>query len=188
MDNSDGMRWYAIQVRTRWELSVAKILGGKGFEPLVPQYKSRRNWSDRKVELDLPLFPGYVFCQFDGAIRLPIVTTAGVIRIVGTSRGPTPIEASEIEALQQIVQHKCKTEPHPFVAIGTRVRVLSGPLFGAEGIVKGYKNRQLILSIGLIQRSVSVDLNDDPTTIVQPLSTPQQFMSTANHTATALMS
>jgi transcriptional antiterminator NusG len=168
-----GIQWYAIQVRPRCELSVAKILNVKGFEPFVPQYKSRRVWSDRKVELDFPLFPGYMFCQFDAIARLPILTTAGVIRVVGTSKEPLPIDASEIEAVQQIVQSGFKAEPHPFIPLGSKVRVQSGPLTGLEGVVQGYKNRQLILSIGLIQRSVAVDLGDEATTLTEPTVIPE---------------
>jgi transcription antitermination factor NusG len=168
-----GIHWYGIQVRPRWELSAAKILRSKGFEPFVPQYRSRRVWSDRKVELDFPLFPGYIFCQFEAAARLPILTTAGVIRVVGTSKEPLPIEASEIEAVQQIVQSGFKAEPHPFIPVGSKVKMQSGPLAGLEGIVHGYKNRQLILSIGLIQRSVAVDLGDEAATSIGPTAIPQ---------------
>jgi transcriptional antiterminator NusG len=168
-----GIQWYAIQVRPRCELSVAKILNVKGFEPFVPQYKSRRVWSDRKVELDFPLFPGYMFCQFDAIARLPILTTAGVIRVVGTSKEPLPIEASEIEAVQQIVQSGLKSEPHFFVPVGTKVKMQSGPLTGLEGIVQGYKNQQLILSIGLIQCSVAVDLGDKAATSIGATAIPQ---------------
>jgi transcription antitermination factor NusG len=142
-------------------------LNGKGYEPFVPQYKSRRVWSDRTVELEFPLFPGYIFCRFDATARLPILTTAGVIKIVGTSKEPLPIEADDIDAVQQIVQSGFKAEPHPFIPAGTRVKVQSGPLAGVEGVVQGYKNRQLILSIGLIQRSVCVDLGDETATLIQ---------------------
>src|SRR6185437_12544170 len=78
--------WYAIQVRPRSEFLTAKILVNKGFEPFVPQYKAVHSWSDRKVELELPLITGYIFCRFNPEVRLPIMTTAGVVRIVGTGK------------------------------------------------------------------------------------------------------
>jgi transcription antitermination factor NusG len=161
MQNELGIQWYAVQVRPRYEMLTSKALTGKGYEPFVPQYKSRRSWSDRKMELELPLFPGYIFCRFDAQVRLPILTTPGVMRIVGTTKQPLPIDASEIEAVQTIVRLGYKAEPHAFLAIGTKVRVQHGPLGGIEGIVQGYKNRQIIVSIGLIQRSVAVDLDEN---------------------------
>lgn len=169
MENGAGIQWYAVQVRPRHEWSAAKVLNGKGYDPFVPRYKSRHVWSDRKIEIELPLFPGYIFCRFDATVRLPILTTPGVMRIVGTSKVPLPIDAGEIEAIQTVVQLGCKTEPRPFLAVGTKVQVKSGPLTGIEGIVEGYKNRQLILSIGLIQRSVAIDLDENISSLSKPV-------------------
>jgi transcription termination/antitermination protein NusG len=171
--NERKIQWYAIQVRSRSEISTAQALSGKGFEPFVPLYKSRRAWSDRKVELELPLFPGYIFCQFDPRIRLPIITTPNVLRIVGTGKSPLPIEAAEIEAVQKIVQLGYQAKPHPFLMVGTRVVIERGPLMGLEGIVKGYKNRLLILSIGMVQQSICVDLDEDCPAVVPAVSLSQ---------------
>jgi transcription antitermination factor NusG len=159
--------WFAIQVLPRHEFSSAKILRGKGFDPFVPKFKSERIWSDRKIELELPLFPGYIFCRFDVRVRLPVMTTPGVIRIVGNGKTPIPVEEREIQAVQLIVQHECKAHPHSFIPIGTCVVVDEGPLSGLAGIVKGYKNRQLVISIGLIQQSISINVDDYALKIVK---------------------
>jgi transcription termination/antitermination protein NusG len=162
----DILNWYAIQVRPRREISTAQVLGGKGFNSFVPVYKNRRIWSDRKVDIDLPLFPGYVFCRFDLRLRLPIVTTPNILRIVSAGKVPLPIEDSEIEAVQKIVLSKYQAKPYPFLTAGTRVLIEKGPLSGLCGIVKGYKNRYLILSIGVLQQSICMDLNDDILTVI----------------------
>lgn len=80
--------WYALWVRSRHEKTAADILGGKGFETFLPVYRSRRRWSDRIQELDLPLIPGYVFCRFDVKHRLPVLTTPSVVQIVGSGKTP----------------------------------------------------------------------------------------------------
>ncbi|MGH9569027.1 MAG: transcription termination/antitermination protein NusG [Candidatus Angelobacter sp.] len=164
--NSQAANWYALQVRSRYEFSTANILQNKGFEQLVPRYKSKRRWSDRSVELELPLFPGYIFCRFNPEVRLPIMTTAGVVRIVGTGKMPLPVEACEIQAIVQIVQSRCRAEPHPFVTVGARVRIERGPLAGLEGIVREHKNRHLIVSVGIVQRSIAVELDDDALAVI----------------------
>ena len=166
-ENGWIIHWYAIQVRPRSEIATAKALSGKGFEPLVPLYKSRRNWSDRKVNLDLPLFPGYIFCRFDARTRLPIMTTPNVVRIVGNGKMPLPIDAHEIEAVERVLQSGYGIQPHPFVAVGSRVMINDGPLAGLEGIVKSLKNRRLVLSVGMVQQSICVDLKDDDFTIIK---------------------
>jgi transcription antitermination factor NusG len=162
------MNWYAIQVRPRSEISTARIIENKGYEPFVPLYKSRRTWSDRKIDLELPLFPCYIFCRFDPKIRLPIMTTPNVMQILGTRKMPLPIDPSEIEAVQQIVRYGYRAEPHSFLTVGARVFIKEGPLAGIEGIVKGHKNRQLVLSVGMVQQSICVDLHDSAILEVQP--------------------
>lgn len=169
-ENGWIIHWYAIQVRPRSEIATAKALSGKGFEPLVPLYKSWRHWSDRKVDLELPLFPCYIFCRFDARTRLPIMTTPNVVRIVGNGKMPLPIDAHEIEAVRRVLQSGYETQPHPFVAVGSRVMINDGPLAGLEGIVKSLKNRRLILSVGMVQQSICVDLKDDTFTIIQTAS------------------
>src|SRR3989449_2918115 len=86
--------WFALRVRSRYENTVATILGGKGYEWFLPLYKSRRPWSDRIKEIQLPLFPGYIFCRFDLQHRLPILTTPGVVTVVGIDRKSTRLNSS----------------------------------------------------------------------------------------------
>ena len=73
-------RWFALQVRTRWESSTAVLLSGKGYQTLLPTFKTRKRWNGKVREVNAPLFPGYVFCQFDAQKRLPILVTPGVLQ------------------------------------------------------------------------------------------------------------
>ncbi|MGA9886725.1 MAG: transcription termination/antitermination NusG family protein, partial [Candidatus Acidiferrales bacterium] len=61
----DVLPWFALQVRTRQEASVAQQLNGQGYERFLPLYKVRKRWSDRIKEVNAPLFPGYLFCRFN---------------------------------------------------------------------------------------------------------------------------
>ena len=80
-------RWYALQVRTRWEASTSSLLSGKGYQTLLPTYRQKKSWSGRPKEVSAPLFPGYVFCRFDVRNRLPVLITPGVIAVVGRGKG-----------------------------------------------------------------------------------------------------
>jgi transcription antitermination factor NusG len=149
--------WFALHVRSRFEVSVASHLYGKGYECFLPTFKSRRRWSDRIKEIEAPLFPGYLFCRFNVLDRFPIVTTPGLIQIVGFNRAPVPVTESEIAALQQLVSSKLRHEPWPYLRAGAKVAIEAGPLAGLEGIfieVKG--SHRLVLSVTLLQRSVAV--------------------------------
>ncbi|HEY6250023.1 MAG TPA: UpxY family transcription antiterminator [Candidatus Angelobacter sp.] len=153
--------WFAVQVRPRFELTTARVLQSKGYGSYVPLYKEKRQWSDRQKEVESPLFPGYVFCRFRAEAHLPIVTTIGVIRILGTKKQFIVIEDAEMQAIQKAADSaESAPEPHPYIAVGSKVRVVTGPLAGVEGILSEHKNRRLILSIGAIQRSLSVTIEE----------------------------
>src|SRR4029077_14794699 len=116
----NGYPWFALQTKSRCEHVVATQLRGKGYESFLPLYKSRRHWSDRVKELELPLFPGYLFCRFDPSQRLPILTTPGVIQIVGIGKTPIPIDDNEIAAIQIAMESRLAREPWPFLKIGQK--------------------------------------------------------------------
>ena len=151
-----GDCWFALQVKRGYETHVGTLLHQKGYEQFVPTYSCKRRWSDRWKDVELPLFTGYVFCKFSIEVRAPIITTAGVIRIVGTGKRPVPVETSEIEAIRAVVTSGLRTRPHPYLAVGSKVRIAQGPLTGIEGVLSGHKGEYLVLSVRAIQGSMAV--------------------------------
>jgi transcription antitermination factor NusG len=159
--NGNDRRWCAVQVKPRHEALVSASLRSRGYEEFLPVYRTARQWSDRRKEIQVPLFTGYVFCKIDLRIPWALVSTPGVIRIVGTRKEIAVISDSEIEAIRVVGNSGKKTQPCAYVAKGSNVRIASGALAGVEGTVVGYKNRQrLVLSVDLIQSSISVELDD----------------------------
>lgn len=153
-------QWYALAVKPRHDRAVSGALEHKGYQTLVPVYKKRRRYSARTRESELPLFPGYVFCRFNALTRLPILTTPGVIQILGAGRIPIPVEESEITALQTALRLQLPVQPFPFLETGQRVRITEGALVGVEGIVMSFKQcLRLVLSISLLQRSVLLEID-----------------------------
>ena len=162
--------WYALQVRPRYEKVIASTLLGKGYEGFLPLYRQRSRWADRIKEVQLPLFPGYLFCRFDLNRRLPIMVTPGVMHIVGIGKTPHPIDDDEIAALQSIVISGLGAEPMSYLNVGERVRIEIGPLAGVEGILTALKgSRRLVVSVTLLQRSVSVEIDKSWVVAVDPL-------------------
>ena len=153
-------KWYALQVRTRWEASTSAILAGKGYETLLPTYKFKKSWSGRLRELTAPLFPGYVFCQFDVHNRLPVLITPGVLAVVGRGKTPVPVDDAEISSIQTLVSSGSYAEPWPFLEVGQRVRIESDALQGLEGILIHFKgNHRIVLSVSLLRRSVALEID-----------------------------
>jgi len=161
------MNWIALQVRQRFEKQIAEALLCKGMEVFLPLYATRRRWSDRVKEMQVPLFAGYVFCRMDLLYRMPVLTVPGVIQFVGIGRTPEPIDESEISALQSVVKSGLPSMPWPFLQVGQRIRVEKGALRDLEGILIHTKGSQrLVLSVSLLQRSVAVELDRDCVTPV----------------------
>jgi transcription antitermination factor NusG len=155
------LHWYAIQVETRLGSLASATLHNKGYEALLPLYRARRQWSDRVKEVSLPLFPGYLFCRFDVRGRiLPILTTPGVMSIVGAGKTPVPVEEVEMENIRTLLRSGHAPQPWPFLSAGERVYIERGPLAGLEGIIsEADKMYRLVVSVTLLQRSVAVEID-----------------------------
>src|SRR5208282_5548166 len=120
---AENQRWFALQVRTRWESSTALLLSGKGYQTFLPTFQTKKRSKGRVREINAPLFPGYVFCQFDAQKRLPILVTPGVLTVVGRGRVPLPVDDSEIAAIQTVVSSGLRAEPWPYLEVGQRIRI-----------------------------------------------------------------
>ena len=153
-------RWHALYTRHQYERLVAQALTGKGFEVFLPQYRAVHLWKDRRKELDLPLFPNYVFIQGGLDRMLNILTTPGVHSIVAWGGRPADIPQNEIDSVRRLVESPLRIKPHPFLNLGDRVRIKSGPLEGIEGILVRNKNTcRLVLSVEMLARSTAVEID-----------------------------
>jgi len=153
-------KWYAAYTSANHEKRVAEQLGVRLVEHFVPLYESMRCWKDRKVRLQLPLFPGYVFVRLTRSERLRVLQVPGVARLVGFNGLPCALPDSDIESLKNGLVHGVRAEPHPFLTVGRHVSVIRGPLAGQEGILIRRKgNWRVVLSVQLIMRSIAVDLD-----------------------------
>jgi transcription antitermination factor NusG len=168
--------WFALQTRPRNEKQVERLLTHKGYECCLPMYRQRRQWSDRVVEVELPLFPAYIFCRFNSSAIGKAISTPGVARIVGFGGQPTEVAIEEIEPLQLLGQSDLLREPWRYMPNGTLVQVETGPLAGARGIVySGEDKRRLVISVTLLQRSVAVHLDEN--TLISLVEEPKEAKS-----------
>jgi transcription antitermination factor NusG len=154
--------WYALYVRSRHEKTVENSLKSKGYNVFSPSYRTKRKRVDRIAEIEVALFPGYVFCQFDPSKRLPILMTPGVVGVVGRGNRPEPVDEKEIASIRTLALAGHPVQPWPFLRSGQRIRMQSGPLTGAEGIFLHIQDEyHLIVSLSLLQRAVSVVIEKD---------------------------
>jgi transcription antitermination factor NusG len=155
-----ALMWYALQTRSNSERLVYRVLDEKGYELFLPMYSEQRRWSDRVKQINIPLFPGYVFCRLDSHNRLPILQSPGVVRIVGNGNLPIPIAEEEIEAVKNVVKSTLPYIPWPSLVPGHRVVVDRGPLMGLQGVLlRVRQGHRLVVSINMLQRAVAVELD-----------------------------
>ena len=169
---STDPRWFAVHTSANQERTVAIALGQRGVEHFLPRYQSVRRWSDRRVLLDLPLFPGYLFVRIASVDRLRVLQVPRVAQLVGFGGQPVPLPDEEIEALRRGLSRTGRVEPHPYLTAGRHVRVIDGPFEGTEGILLRRKNSlRVVVSLELIMRSVSIEVDE---TVVEPIQHSRQ--------------
>lgn len=156
----DRTRWYAACTCSRHEKSVARHLESRAIDAFLPLYQRVSRWKDRRVIVQEPLFAGYIFVRISLAEKMRVLELPSVSRLIGFNGEPTPLPDEEIEALRDGLNGGVQATPCPYLAIGRRVRVRSGPLQGLEGILQKKKKAfRFIISMELIQRSISVEVD-----------------------------
>src|SRR5215472_2238215 len=150
--------WHVAYVVTRHEKAVAKELGHRSVESFLPVYRAVHYWNKRRAEVELPLFPSYVFVRMASHERLRVLQVPAVVHLVTFNGLPASVPEEEIEALRTAVCLRL-TQPHPYFSVGDRVRIKAGPLQGLEGILLRQKSSsRIIVSVDFIHRSVAVEL------------------------------
>jgi transcription antitermination factor NusG len=153
-------QWYAAYTCPRHEKYVARQLDERSIDSFLPLYRSLRRWKDRRKQIELPLFPGYVFVHFDLQQRLRILGLPGVVRLVSFNGQPATLPEHDIETLRKGLDLQIYAEPHPYLRVGRKVRVVHGLMAGTEGILVRKKEKyRLVISLDAIMRSIAVEVD-----------------------------
>ncbi len=123
---------------------MARGLAGRGVEHFLPCYESVRQWKDRRMKLEVPLFPGYVFVRAPLQERTAVLSVPNVVLLVGTAKGPSPISEQEISWIRRGIEHG-RAQPHEYLKVGQRVLITEGAMSGLEGILVSRRNRSRIV-------------------------------------------
>jgi transcription elongation factor/antiterminator RfaH len=157
--------WYAIYTQCRHEARVETRLQQQGLEVFLPRIATLSRRRSRRLPINVPLFPGYLFIHtdLDTSTYHEILKTPGVVRLLGFRGSPTPVPEETIHSVKAIVDCGQPVHPYPYLKAGALVQVLEGPLAGTIGVIleRKDKKRRLIISVELFQRSVAVELDDD---------------------------
>lgn len=155
------LRWFAVQTRHRHEKCIAERLHQEDIETFLPVHRAVHRWRNGvKAQVEIPLFSGYLFTRIRGTQRISLLRHPGVIAIAASNSSPTPIPDDEIAHIRRAAE-TVKTEPHPYLAVGQRVKIVEGSLRGLEGILVRKRNElRVVVSIEIIMRAVAVDVSE----------------------------
>lgn len=157
-----NVNWYAVLTRSRQEKVAASMLDALGIPNFLPLINERRQWSDRKQVVNVPLFPGYLFVRIPKLceIRLCVLKVPGIVTLIGNHSGPQAIPDAEIESVRVALSHRAQPTPYQNARIGDRVRIFRGVLAGVEGtLVRSGSGDSLIISVEAIQQSIAVHVD-----------------------------
>ena len=153
-------QWYAAYTRSRHEKVVAEALEKRTVEHFLPLYETVRTWKNGRFKVELPLFPGYLFVHIALRDRLQVLQAPGVVRLVGFNGVPAALPQDEVEIIRSALRKGIEAEPHPYLRVGQRVRITSGPMEGLQGILLRRRGRpRVVVSVDLIMRSVALDID-----------------------------
>lgn len=152
--------WYAAYTNARHEKVAARQLAERSIEAFLPLYQSRRRWKDRCKLIELALFPSYVFVRIAAEERIRVLQVPGIVAIVSFNGQPARLPNQEIDALRNGLRNQIYAEPHPYLRVGRRVRVVRGPMVGAEGILSRKKDKsRVVISLDVLMRSIAVEVD-----------------------------
>ena len=99
--------WYVLRVRSQAERLVRGGLHHKQFEVFNPTYRALSIRRDRRKVLTRPIFNGYMFVRtlLNPECHLEILKTPGVVDILKSQSGPTPVPEEQIENVRLLEKH-----------------------------------------------------------------------------------
>jgi transcription antitermination factor NusG len=153
--------WFAVQTKPRHEKSAAFDLEQRGVGVFLPLHIGIHQWSDRKQEVQLPLFPSYLFVRLRSQDeRATVLRANGIRSFVGARGNGVCVPEEQIEAVKRILAERIAFTNYPFVDVGQKVRIRGGSLDGIQGILQAVNNdRSLVVSVECVQKSIAIRID-----------------------------
>ncbi len=173
--------WYAIHTRNNHEKRVADALAARSIECFLPTFETVSQWKDRRVKLECPLFPGYLFARIPAAGKGKVVTVPSVVNVLCDRGTYDALLDEQVDQLRAGLKHR-RAEPHAYLNVGTQVEIVSGPFAGMSGIyIEESSVGRVVISLPSIMRAfvVEVGIEDVRQRLLEAISLPERRFRTA---------
>jgi transcription antitermination factor NusG len=153
--------WHVLHVLSNHEKKVMQHLEVRAIEHYLPLYREKVKWTDRTVVAERPLFSGYVFVRFEAQYRIPVISTPGVLRLLGDQQWDL-VEDEELAKIRTGLANGLPIRPHPTISVGTRVRIRDGVFSGVEGVVSELRKQcKVIITLAAVRQCFSIEADID---------------------------
>ncbi len=127
--------WYVIQTKPKKEEEAKSYLSTKGvevFNPLLETFLLRNGRMNKELK---PLFPNYIFGNFDLDQNYPLVRWAkGVKKVLGFGEYPTPISEEVVGIIKKRTDTQGIVRLKYHFQANDLIRIKTGPLKDFLGI------------------------------------------------------
>ncbi len=161
-----NLNWFALLTRSNFEQTVYASVSGKKIDAFLPRTRKKSKRKDRKLMIETPLFPGYLFVRssFEPAYQLRILKTLGAVRLLGNQQGPVPIPDYQIESLKIMTSANMNLISGSTIQLtkGDPVMILQGPMAGLKGEFSRHKGKgRVIIKIDLLGQFAGVEIDGE---------------------------
>ncbi|ACU61068.1 UpxY family transcription antiterminator [Chitinophaga pinensis] len=155
-------KWYVAYTRANFERKVAKDIVDQQIEHYLPLRRETRKWSDRLKQIEVPLFPNYIFVKIKLQHKVNILGIPGVLSLVSFSGQPVSVSEREIQHIRKIEERGQDIALEYYYCVGDRVRITQGIFTGMEGILLRKSGQmRFVLKLPAISQAVSVEIEGD---------------------------
>lgn len=154
-------QWYVLHTKSRFETVVNEALRKKSLEAFLPKITVPSKRRDRRMTIQVPLFPGYLFVHtsLDPYEHIEIVKTVGAVRLIGSAAGPMPVSDQAIDSLRIMVATGRPVTTGSRFKRGDPVIVIAGPFSGVTGIFSRYKGLdRVVVEIQALGQFAAVEI------------------------------
>ena len=155
-----GMSWNVLHVRPRCEKKMNEFCRAQKLEAYLPLRRETKIYQRRKVTVEKPVFPGYIFVMFDRDGRLELLKTNNVVRVL--EPGDEKLLIYQLEQIRKALAADATLGAVAALQKGRRVRITGGPFMGVEGLIHDLKGpAKVLLNVEMIGRAVAVEVERD---------------------------
>jgi transcription termination/antitermination protein NusG len=152
--------WKVLFVKPRTEKKVAEYCKLYGIDFYLPMREHNRVVQRRKISVEMPLFPGYVFVRLLPSQKLPLQQTNLLVRILEPSK-PREMLRNLVMIRRALRANPGLTTTKPLVK-GRYVRIVDGPFQGIEGRVARLTSKmKVVLNIDMIGQATAVEIESE---------------------------